>query len=338
MNLTKHNSRERLAILDGWRALSILAVLAGHWVPLGPASWQMNAAVAASGMALFFCLSGFLITHLLLKDDRLWPFLLKRVSRIIPLAWGAMIVLIIVNGPSWQEAVANLLFFSNLPRDYLLSGGHHLWSLCVEMQFYIFVAILVRILGQRALYLLPLLCVGITVLRMANGEIISIVTWHRVDEILAGAALALFWQRYQRNKAHWLTGWAAWLPVVALSLLLIAANPHSGALGYMRPYFAAFAIGSSLFAFPVIFHRLFASAPARYVAGISYALYVVHGMLGDTWLGGKNADTFTRYMLRIPLSISTLVLAHLSTHYYEKFFTRAARSYLSRRDARTVIR
>ena len=42
--------------------VSIALVLAGHLLPLGPKSWQMNGAVAATGMALFFILSGFLST------------------------------------------------------------------------------------------------------------------------------------------------------------------------------------------------------------------------------------------------------------------------------------
>ena len=44
---------KRIEVLDGWRAASILLVLAGHLLPLGPKSWEMNGAVAALGMALF---------------------------------------------------------------------------------------------------------------------------------------------------------------------------------------------------------------------------------------------------------------------------------------------
>ena len=64
--------------------------MAGHWLPLGPKAWELNGAVAASGMALFFTLSGFLITQLLLRDDRVGPFLIRRLFRILPLAWMAM--------------------------------------------------------------------------------------------------------------------------------------------------------------------------------------------------------------------------------------------------------
>ena len=325
----------RFAVLDGWRALSILFVLAGHWLPLGPANWNMNAAVAASGMALFFALSGFLITHLLLKDDRVARFLLKRIARILPLAWTAMLVIIVFWPEAKTHGLANFLFVANLTPDTLMPGGHHLWSLCVEMQFYVGVALLVLIGGRRALYVLPLLCLFITALRIFDGQIISIVTWHRVDEILVGACLALWWH-YRPVADALQSGARAWLPLLALVCLIVSANPQAGEFGYLRPYFAALAIGGSLAAFPIAFGRIFESRPASYIATISYALYVVHGVLTETWLGGAREDTTTRYLLRVPLAISTWLLAHISTHRYEALFSKWARQALARKDASTL--
>lgn len=318
------------AVLDGWRALSILFVLAGHWLPLGPANWQMNAAIAASGMALFFSLSGFLITHLLLKDDRVAPFILKRVARIVPLAWAAVIVILLAWDEGRSNALANFLFIANLTPDTLLPGGHHLWSLCVEMQFYVFVALLVFLGGRRALYVLPLLCVAVTLLRIADNQIISIVTWHRVDEILVGACIALWWH-HRRAKAQQPRGARRWFPVVALACLVASANPHAGELGYLRPYFAALAVGGSMVAFPTLLNHIFVSRPASYIARISYALYVIHGVLTETWLGGKGVDTIPRYALRVPLAACTLVLAHASTYHFEAFFSRCVRRALAKR-------
>ena len=60
---------ERLKLLDGWRAISILAVLAGHLLPLGPHRWQGNDMVARFGMSIFFVLSGFLIVGILWRDQ-----------------------------------------------------------------------------------------------------------------------------------------------------------------------------------------------------------------------------------------------------------------------------
>lgn len=325
-------SSNHIAVLDGWRALSIVLVLAGHWLPLGPATWQMNSAIAASGMALFFCLSGFLITHFLLQDHRVFPFILKRGMRILPLAWTALICVLVAWGGEVPEALANFLFVANLFPDMLLPGGHHLWSLCVEMQFYVLVALLVSLGGRFSLYLLPFLCLAATALRIADQQIISIVTWHRIDEILVGGCIALWWHhRDARTKGH--QGIFAWLPLFALTALVASANPHSGELGYLRPYFAALAVGGSLAAFPAALERAFSSSAASYVAKISYGLYVIHGVLTETWLGGKDADSATRYALRIPLTAVTWLGAHASARYFESFFTGSVRNYLARREA-----
>lgn len=326
---TSSDRSEHFAVLDGWRALSILFVLAGHWLPLGPASWQMNAAIAASGMAIFFTLSGFLITHLLLRDPRAGPFLLKRLARIMPLVWAAIAVVALVWSEGRPHALANFLFVANLTPDTLMRGGHHLWSLCVEMQFYVFAAALVLVGGRRALYTLPFLCIAVTILRIADGEVISIVTWHRVDEILVGACVALWWHHHVGSR-NWRASTMAWMPVIALVCLILAANPHSQELGYLRPYFAAIAVGGSLLAFPPLLNRLFASRPASYIAQISYALYVLHGVLGETALGGQEKSTLVRYLLRVPLVLLTWLLAHLSTRYFEARFTRWARRRLGK--------
>ncbi len=90
-----------LAVLDGWRGISILCVLAAHLLPLGPKLLQLNEMVAVIGMAMFFTLSGFLITRFLLEHTNIVDFLIRRFARIIPLAWLAMaITLPLVDAPA----------------------------------------------------------------------------------------------------------------------------------------------------------------------------------------------------------------------------------------------
>lgn len=304
-------------MLDGWRAVSILSVMAGHWLPLGPASWGLNASAAASGMALFFCLSGFLITQLLLHDQRIGAFLTRRLMRILPLAWAAMLLLALFPG-NLRYLPANLAFLSNLPPSRLMNGGEHLWSLCVEIQFYVTVAVIVRIGGRRGLYVLPLLALAVTGLRIAAGQPFSIVTWHRIDEILAGATLALIVNSAPPGAIS--TRLPTWTPLALWGLLLAAAHPGLTALNYLRPYIAAMTIGTSLYAAPAWFRQIWAGPAARYVAEISYALYVVHGILAATWLGGADASKIERYTRRPLLILATFALAHLSTFYYESRF------------------
>jgi len=69
-----------LAVLDGWRGASILLVLAAHLLPLGSKDWALNHAAGVLGMALFFTLSGFLITTFLLEGQSLPEFLARRFS------------------------------------------------------------------------------------------------------------------------------------------------------------------------------------------------------------------------------------------------------------------
>jgi peptidoglycan/LPS O-acetylase OafA/YrhL len=85
-------SMPRYPVLDGWRGISILCVLAAHMLPLGPKSWQLNELFAPLGMCLFFTLSGFLITNTLIYRSNVRDFLIRRFCRILPLAWAFMLV------------------------------------------------------------------------------------------------------------------------------------------------------------------------------------------------------------------------------------------------------
>ena len=305
-----------LAVLDGWRGISILCVLAGHLLPLGPKSLQLNEMARSPGIGMASCLftlSGFLITRFLLGHTSVVDFLIRRFARILPLAWLAMaITLPLVDAPA-SFYLPHFLFYANLPPIRLTDAGSHLWSLCVEMQFYAGVALLVLLAKRRGLYVLPLLCIAVTMIRVVNGAHIGIVTWLRVDEILVGATLAL---------AH--AGRLGQRPIWALSrlnapvlivLLAIASHPASGFMNYLRPYFAALLVGSTLYRAPGFFGALLKSRTLAYVAEISYALYVIHHLLMFTWLG--SGERLEKYLKRPLLFAATFALAHLSTFQYE---------------------
>jgi peptidoglycan/LPS O-acetylase OafA/YrhL len=306
-------THDRVDILDGWRALSILLVLAGHLLPLGPKAWELNEAVAATGMVVFFNLSGFLIVRMLLANPDPINFLIRRVFRILPLAWVAMLILIVATQPDATTITRNLLFYSNLPPANLLHGGEHLWSLCIEVQFYVAIAALVAVAGRRGLFILPVIAAAITILRIVQDAPISIFTWQRVDEILAGCIIALLYDRgvLQRIAARL----PSFAPLIFLALAFAAAHPQGGFLAYGRPYFSAAAVGFSIVTAPALMRRLFTTRTAVYIATISYALYIVHGMLSETWLGA--GDKLEKYAKRPVLIALTFLLAHLSTFYFE---------------------
>ena len=307
-------AQSHLRVLDGWRGISILCVLAAHLLPLGPKAWRLNDMVAPMGMALFFTLSGFLIARFLLEHDSVLDFLIRRFFRIVPLAWVAMSVLLLMAAAPTSAYLPHLLFYANLPPQSLTEIGSHLWSLCVEVQFYAGVALAVSLLGRRGLYLVPIVCVAVTLHRISAQAYIDIVTWRRVDEILAGGILAMaFSNQFGERPRRLLRRLNPYVPLV---LLAVASHPDGGLMNYARPYVAALLVGATLFNPPARLGAVLGSRVLRYIATVSFALYVIHHPLIYTWLG--SGDTLARYLKRPLLFTATFVLAHVSTFFFEQ--------------------
>jgi peptidoglycan/LPS O-acetylase OafA/YrhL len=318
--------RPQLPVLNGWRGLSILLVLAAHLLPLGPNAWKLNYSAGILGMSLFFTLSGFLITSALLREPRVRPFLIRRFARVVPLAWLYFLVVLAASSASLQEWLANFLFYGNLPPVQLVPMTLHMWSLCLEVQFYVGAALIVAVLRQRGLLLLPLLGILFTALRVWDGVYASAISYYRVDEILAGCTLALV---VQASWAHSLRTWMARVPQWPLLLLLVLSCTPTGAwLNFARPYLAALLVGATLMAPQTSLVKRLDQRFLLYLAVISFALYVIHPMLAETWLG--TGDTLAKYAKRPLLLAATFALAHVSTHYFERWFIERGRALADR--------
>lgn len=129
---------QRLPQLDGLRGLAILMVFATHALEV-KGLWM--------GVDLFFVLSGYLITRVLigLKQRReqsgyVAPFYLRRARRILPAYVGFMVFVAVVFAPKWAPVWTwYLCFGSNFPLAFAavpLAAVAPLWSLAVEEQFY----------------------------------------------------------------------------------------------------------------------------------------------------------------------------------------------------------
>ena len=156
--------------LDGLRALAVGAVLYGHWLPR---RYQFGDAVgvpfALAGVELFFVLSGFLITGILLKcragliADRaagggtvgglLRAFYARRFLRIFPLYYAVLLVAVLAGVPRAREDAGwHAAYLSNV-LVYLEGGwvgpASHFWTLAVEEQFYVVWPFLILLLPAR---------------------------------------------------------------------------------------------------------------------------------------------------------------------------------------------
>lgn len=164
-------SRARLAYLDGWRGLSIVLVLIGHFFPVP----GINLGVL--GVEFFFVLSGRLMGEILfIERFPLKKFFKRRFSRIYP----ALLVFVIAcmiglagtyMAFKWRAALTALTFTYNYAGIFVARAGalDHIWSLCVEEHAYILLALISVVVTGRANVIR--LLVMLSLLAMANGAI-----------------------------------------------------------------------------------------------------------------------------------------------------------------------
>lgn len=152
-------SASRIPSLDGLRAVSIVLVMTGHAIQ-GPHPFLFRLLLlhADLGVRVFFVISGFLITSLLLNERSetggisLRLFYARRTLRILPafLAFIAFVAILnafgIVQIPAANWAYALTYTFNFNPRPPWVLG--HLWSLSVEEQFYLLWPLAMRFAGR----------------------------------------------------------------------------------------------------------------------------------------------------------------------------------------------
>lgn len=309
-----------LPVLDGVRALSILLVLATHWLPLNQLWWEAGTSVGMLGMACFFVLSGYLITLQLLRRGSALSFAVQRLARVLPLAWLCAVVVALLIPMDGPTLLSHVLFYANLPPQTLTHPLDHYWSLCVELQFYAVAAVLLMLRPTFTGWLILTLLLAVTAFRVITGSTVGSVTWVRADDILAGAALAWAihgapWRERARDflampALPWLSG--AFL--CASCVLTVEGNP----LAYLRSYLAAVWVGS-LICQPASFTtRMLSHRRWRYLATVSYAVYILHVPLTATWLG--SGELLEKYLKRPLLAAVVFTLAHISTFHFERHF------------------
>ena len=203
------------------RAVAIFIVFVGHLSVRFRADagrfdflWRL-AGSGGVGVDIFFVLSGFLITTLLLNEYSrsgridLRAFYMRRAFRILPAFYvylGSTVVLSLLSGWAvrWKDLAFSALFFYDYspgPHSWLLA---HTWSLAVEEQFYIFWPLLLGTLlsrwGKRAaIYAAIALIVGSTGVRLLDAQfshdnfmVRDFMMLHtRVDTLMFGCLVAL---------------------------------------------------------------------------------------------------------------------------------------------------
>lgn len=357
--------RGRIPELDGFRAIAILWVLLHHAAYAFPnppgtlEAWPRLVTFILSrgwlGVDLFFVLSGFLITGILLDSRRhahYWRnFYARRVLRILPVYFVVLAICwIAYDGYSsyFVLSVAMLANFAGYFSAQIPHGPGVFWSLAVEEHFYFIWPLMVWLLGLRALGVVAgLIVVFVPVLRgvaAAGGMDIEneiyVYSWFRFDGLALGALVAVWVRSGWANRPRSLQVAAGFVLVAVLVTLggwpyglMQTKTVASAALRYtqVQLVFAA-AILASVALRNTTWTGVLRSGFLRLTSDYSYCMYLVHLSLGDayvTWLERGVASSFgtgwTIPLRMVAISLTTYGVASLSFHWLEQPFLQLKR-------------
>ncbi len=358
--------------LDGIRGLAILMVLAHNFNLLD--NTQGAAAKATElilnfgwvGVQLFFVLSGFLITNILLntKDSANYfrSFFGRRAVRIFPLYYLSLalgfLVYPLVTGQHLSGSENQVWLWSYLS-NWAAPMGHevglypHMWSLAVEEQFYLVWPVIVYVLSKRGLMRF---CLGLTAVALATRIGIRMLdlpveaayqfTICRIDAIALGALAALGLRN--ANILELLSERRTQVRILLLVATVVTFVATKGAprVGLLSQTFGytVFAIIGAIFVLDIAnsstekgdwLARALCWAPLRKMGTYSYAAYVIHKplhqLLGLPLMSnmqqGQPASVAVALGYFIVSSALVFFLAFVSFHVFEKHFLQLKRHF-----------
>jgi peptidoglycan/LPS O-acetylase OafA/YrhL len=331
----------RIVELDGLRAFAILPVMLHHSWPTG--HWTSTLAEAGwMGVDLFFVLSGYLITGILLKSGSYRNFLARRALRIFPLYYAslALFVLVAVYRPgqaSWEAMKAwggagwFFIYLGNFRAAWINSlppvlSFATLWSLQVEEQFYLLFPIAVALLSPRSLrhFLIgcavaaPVLRLLLAIFAPQHAIAAYVLMPCRMDALALGGLVALSARPFPRIA----------FPIAAATLIAILAfrgvsgyDPVMRSIGYSAvDLTCACLLASILRSRGTGRTGILRLRPLVYTGQIAYGLYLLHEP--SSWIARRLLGNIEAHApLSVPITFgASFLAAGLSWRFFESPF------------------
>jgi peptidoglycan/LPS O-acetylase OafA/YrhL len=311
-------NKSRIPSLDGLRAISICFVLLGHLAGTRgfPAALWFFTRYAEFGVRIFFVISGFLITQLLLQEHqrtgtiRLRSFYARRAYRILPAAYAYMAVVIVLASSMLnpREIAAAIFYLSNYTHPTWVLG--HLWSLSVEEQFYLLwpfaMAFAFRKRGVTALAVVCV-CPFIRIAFYFSPLRSSFDTYFPAvaDALATGCVLAIYRPRLERFAGQLQSRWMlTFVPItLALHFWKFVHNRSYQVVGLTLLHFSIALTIDHVMRRP---YRLLNTRPIIWVGVLSYSLYLCQ----QPFLNRNSDAFFASFPLNIILAVSAAVICH----------------------------
>ena len=336
--------------LDGLRAVAIALVVCFHFFGLEG---------GYLGVDLFFVLSGFLITTLLLEEREGYRsisfgrFYLRRALRLFPALWVFLVACVVIYaalGSGVRGQLKAILLGATYTTNFGVITGHwdgrfgHLWSLAVEEQFYlVWPLVLVLVLRSKRVSLrgFGLVVAGVATLEMvlrlaATPDHLALridsASVTRFDSILLGCATALLFA----SPAGATLRRVAWSPIVAAVALAACGWLAASASGSLTIYHGLTYAFSFAFAFVLVavvrhedspawtgwLRRPLTLAPVVFLGRISYAVYLWH-LEVKVWCDQKELPgRIGSGWTHVVEIAATLAIATASYYLVERWFLR----------------
>ncbi len=324
---------------DSLRAISIIMVMISHLLPAGYDFYETRLWIVVSGdtgVRIFFTLSGFLITTLLIKEKEkkgfinFKSFFARRFIRLLPplLLFYCTIALFMTTGDiqsTWIGFYFSLLYLYNfVPHNYYTVELGHTWSLAVEEQYYLIWPFLINSFQKTKkitiiVTLLLLLC-SLAYFIFPRLEITQHYHTSRwfipaAAPIFIGSLVAIFNQK-KAKKWTLLFYKNTTFILLAFALFLYPLYSPTNLLPF-TPILQA--VGVSIFLIWILYNqnhtftKILNNPPLQYIGKISYGIYVYQGFFLRTGPGGNLA------VQHFPMNIILVfIIAILSYEFYEK--------------------
>jgi peptidoglycan/LPS O-acetylase OafA/YrhL len=298
--------------LDFLRALAVSLVIWGH---AGENRFTGTPALAGLGVTIFFVLSGFLITRLLLSEYAatgridLIAFYRRRVARLMPVFYLFLAITLTVlwlrSRPiPWAPVIASMLYVVNYYQAFTGAQTNvvsHCWSLAVEEQFYLLWPVLMLLALHRRLNLAKVLAAIVLAVWCwrwfvahadpGSGDYLYRALETRADQLAVGCMLAVLvrFAGFRKRLATWIN--------VPLGALVLTAGLYGitvyGPASITSKYGWEFAAQPLIIAPLMVMMVVRSAQPGRvaafinnplivHIGRISYCMYLFHGLIGFT--------------------------------------------------------
>jgi len=324
---------------DSLRAISILMVMISHLLPAGYAFYETRLWIVVSGdtgVRIFFTLSGFLITSLLLKEKErngkisFKNFFARRFIRLLPplLLFYVAIAVFMSSGDiqvTWVGFAYSLFYAYNfVPHIHYTVELGHTWSLGVEEQFYVIWPFLINAIKRTSVFsIVTLVFLGLCSVAYLTFPDLELTKHYHTNRWFFPAAAPIFVGSYfailnQKKKENWEIFFKN-KPLITLIALALFIYPIYSLENLLSLSPIVQSVGVALFLIWILYNqegkfvRLLNNRPMQYIGKISYGIYVYQGFFLRTGPGGELA--VQHYPLNIFL---VFIIAILSYEFYEK--------------------